>query len=396
MVEATPATPSAAPARLVRFTVLEAFRGVRSSEVEISTGRGGADCGYRFRPGVEYVVYAVRRGDSQRLAVSSCSRTRPADDAAADLSYARAIASGAQPAGRVSGQVVLARRRLDGGRVPPPRPLKGITVALDGGGRTLRASSDSFGAFEFDDLAAGSYTVDVELPDGYYVVDCPRQIQLPDERGCLDVGIAAYDDGRVTGRVVDERSRPIAGLTVDLTLAGRLNARAARMQTVTRADGSYQFSRVPPGRYVIGINTQSTATASEPRVFHPGVRYLAAATVVSLAGGERRTLSDLVMPAGVQFVAIAGIVLDPDGYFAADARVFLAGPDSGDPVLASPVVTDGSGRFTIAAPAGREYRVFAERTRPGGPGSHVDSSDPVRIRAVRDALPLRLALELRY
>src|SRR5262245_25446427 len=40
--------------KLVRFTLLEAFRGVEGNTVEVVTGMGGSDCGYDFREGESY------------------------------------------------------------------------------------------------------------------------------------------------------------------------------------------------------------------------------------------------------------------------------------------------------------------------------------------------------
>jgi hypothetical protein len=80
--------------RLVRFRIFEALSGVAegASEAEIVTGFGSGDCGYDFRVGVEYVVYA-RKDARGRLSTGICSRTRPLAAAAEDLAYIRKMAS---------------------------------------------------------------------------------------------------------------------------------------------------------------------------------------------------------------------------------------------------------------------------------------------------------------
>ena len=50
----------------------------------------------------------------------------------------------------------------------------------------------------------------------------------------------------------------------------------------------------------------------------------------------------------------------------------------------------------IAARAGTEYRLFAERTRPGGRSARVDSTDPMPLTATEGLAPVRLKLERRY
>jgi hypothetical protein len=54
------------------------------------------------------------------------------------------------------------------------------------------------------------------------------------------------------------------------------------------------------------------------------------------------------------------------------------------------------GRFVIAARAGAGYGLFAERARPGGSSSRVDSADEMRLVAVDGLKPVRLTLARRY
>ena len=62
--------------RLVRLTVDQPIRGMQSAEVEVITGWGGGDCGYAFKLGQRYLVYAYREEGDKRLSTSICTRTR--------------------------------------------------------------------------------------------------------------------------------------------------------------------------------------------------------------------------------------------------------------------------------------------------------------------------------
>jgi len=84
----TPAHPFSK--RRVRLAVTEAFRGVSAAQIEIVTGAGHGDCGYPFKIGESYFVYAYRERNSATLATGVCSRTRLLRDAAEDLAFARA------------------------------------------------------------------------------------------------------------------------------------------------------------------------------------------------------------------------------------------------------------------------------------------------------------------
>ena len=69
----------------VTFNVSSSWKGVTATVTEVTTGYGGGDCGYLFKVGADYVVYAY--GHANDLAVSICSRTAELSSASSDLSY---------------------------------------------------------------------------------------------------------------------------------------------------------------------------------------------------------------------------------------------------------------------------------------------------------------------
>ncbi len=75
--------------QLVRFEVEENFRGQPRTSIEVTTGEGGGDCGFHFRTGERYLVYAGELPETGRLYTSICTRTRLLSEAAADLDFLR-------------------------------------------------------------------------------------------------------------------------------------------------------------------------------------------------------------------------------------------------------------------------------------------------------------------
>lgn len=67
----------------VRFDVEKIWKGIFDKTVAVSTGIGGGDCGYAFKEGERYFVYAF--GDVSSLAANICSRTRLLSAAGDDL-----------------------------------------------------------------------------------------------------------------------------------------------------------------------------------------------------------------------------------------------------------------------------------------------------------------------
>ena len=56
--DAVPPTPST-------FTVERALRGLEGASAGVTTGTGGGDCGYAFKAGERYLVYAYKAQDGQ-------------------------------------------------------------------------------------------------------------------------------------------------------------------------------------------------------------------------------------------------------------------------------------------------------------------------------------------
>jgi hypothetical protein len=383
--------------RRVRFRVSEAFRGTSAGaggEVTVLTGSGGGDCGYPFKEGREYLVYASRTGATGEMTASICSRTRPIEDAASDLEYARAAVAGRAPTGRISGEVRLVRRTLTGGSTPD-RQMPDVRVTLGSDSHTASAVTDANGVFSAEGLPAGRYAVAVEAPEGYYAEVFPRTVEFTDPRACADVMVNLSHDGRVSGRIADASGLGVPGLTVELRPPPRLRS-FARATAVTGDDGAFELRQVPPGRFVVGINTESREDPSVPPVLYPGVETLARATVFTLGPSEIKSIGLLRLPEHARYVPIRGIVVNAAGEPVAGALVFRRHPGAGGRIVGDAVRSDARGGFVLAAPAGRRSDVFAERSVGEGADRRTEASDPVTASAEAGAAPVRLILRPRY
>lgn len=376
---------------MVRFTVLEAFKGVSGAAVEVRTPTGPASCALRFTKGREYLVHAdVVNGV---IATSVCHRTRRIERAPDDLAYARRIAAGGDPLGRINGRVVLHSSSLWSRR--HARGMGNVAVTLRRGEDfAVMVRTNRAGEFEARGLPAGIYSITAGV-QGRFQTEAGSEIELKDPRGCAVVHLVLRPDGQVAGRVVDAAGLPVRGLTIDLTPGDPSGASAAHahpLQAVTDAGGHYAFEGVPPGQFVVGINTRPGLWDAGAQAFHPGVATRAEAAPVTVAPGGSTALGDFILPDFITLTPIAGVILDRHRTPAAGARVYLRGPDEDDAILTAPVLTDAGGRFTIAAVEGEEYVLFSERPRPDDP-RRLDVSESVRVVATRAAS--RLTLQLR-
>jgi len=72
----------------VRFKVTNTWKGVAQSQIIITTGQGGGDCGFNFTEGQEYLVYAYESDmyGSKALVTGICDRTNYMTSLKDDLS----------------------------------------------------------------------------------------------------------------------------------------------------------------------------------------------------------------------------------------------------------------------------------------------------------------------
>lgn len=72
--------------KYVLFEVKKTWKGISQSQVILTTGMGGGDCGYEFEEGKEYLVYATKSSfNDHELSTDICHRTRERISAQEDL-----------------------------------------------------------------------------------------------------------------------------------------------------------------------------------------------------------------------------------------------------------------------------------------------------------------------
>jgi hypothetical protein len=98
------------PSSSVTFRVSEVWKGKQRETRTVSTPRYGASCGYPFKEGQEYLVYAYwgPQGSPPRpgLKTDICTETKPLSEAGANLRVLReGQSSGGEPLPDTSGEV---------------------------------------------------------------------------------------------------------------------------------------------------------------------------------------------------------------------------------------------------------------------------------------------------
>src|SRR6266850_1294911 len=286
--------------RTFKFAVEQAYLGVEGAEVDVATGMGGGDCGYGFKLGERYLVYAYRYGENNRLATGICTRTKPYASANEDLAFLGTLSSVA-PGVTIYGEIRRQRERVAKGDTVPVGPLEDAALVVEGEGERKEIRADEQGRYRVSGLRPGKLKVTLQLPDELTVNKKEQEITVAD-RGCAVVNYYVVDNGRISGRVFDSEGQPAAHLLLALVEADDLEPELhySKLER-TNDEGRYSFAGVPPGRYLLAVNLTrypqpDDPTNAYPRTFYPGVTDRSQAEVISLGAGENLRERDLRLP----------------------------------------------------------------------------------------------------
>ncbi len=383
----------------VTLAISERFLGDVGEQpsIEITTGRGGGDCGYRFEVGRDYVVYAHRTDGRARLSTGICTRTRPVDQATEDLAYGRQLGTASRSGAQVSGTMKHIERGPTG-QFQVDEPMADVAIRLTREGWSGEARTTREGAFLFTGLAPGEYQVAAEDPPGYYTRAYPKTVTITDVRGCAVIVVQGFFDGRISGRLVRPDRTPVPAMTVRALREERpRESSLLGPAALTRDDGSFEVEELPPGRYRLAVNADADfrGTPYRPPTYHPGVAGADAATVIELAGGQQVTVDDFVVPATVGLTTLRGVVVGVDGRPAAGVRIYVQVPGSPPRSVGKPAVTDGDGRFVATVGQAARFLILAELANPMVVGrsealvAGEDANTPMTIRLAPVPSPRR-------
>jgi hypothetical protein len=369
----------------VRFAVERAFKGAYGNEVEVIAG--DRECGFGpYFKGERYLLYLNGYYD-EGLSADICGRSTHIAYADEDLKFLSTLTSknsGARLYGAVgySGEeygrdslgLSLARRVNIG--------VPGITItARDDRGRILTALTNQEGDYEFTGaLPDVEYTVSAELPEYLKTVRSEqkeRKIHQIGACGCGRVDFPAFYDSSISGRVTaGGKAVPFAMVAIV-----RADEKVSSLNTLVRSgmadrEGRFSLVGVPPGNYVLGVNTTVAPDGGFPYrpTWYPDADSRPAAAIIEVGAGQKLSGRDIVMPRKLTERTIEGTVVWRDGRPAARVHVHLAssahaqsGYGAGE---LNSVRTDRQGHFRITGYEGIAYYVVA-------------SSSPTPVEAYR-------------
>lgn len=372
--------------RTFTFSVELGFLGVDGTEVEVATGRGGGDCGYDFKSGKRYLVYAYRSTQGNRLATSICSRTRTYETADEDIKFLGTLPS--LSAGvTIYGEIKRQLHSVKGGGSKTVGQVAEAALVVEGENERKEVRTDAQGRYRVSGLRPGKYKVTLSLPEELMVHRPEQEVTITD-RGCASVNYFVTDNGRISGRVFDAEGQPAPKVLMALIdVDGQDIERDYSKLERADQDGRYSFTAVPPGRYLLAVNVirfpqPDDPTNAYPRTYYPGVAQASQAAIISLGAGEKLTERDLRLPQRRSSSVIKGTVMWADGTPVAKAGISFRDVTYHDSRMNHGAQTDELGRFTINSYEGQTLVIEARSNRPyvGNPRNEpMERSEAVRI-----------------
>ena len=244
-----------------QFSVSETFRGsaIAGQEFTIYTGMGGGDCGYDFKVGTSYLVYASAY--QGKFVSTICSSTAPAARMRHIIQQLRALQRGERVAdlfGLIgTSPISIADDPLE------LKPLAKKQVRVIGArGLERSTTTDDHGVFLFKTLPVDTYRLEVDPPTGMSTWQLNRgeayKIEIGAEgiTGC-PAGFSFTADGRIRGRVVDENGNGVAGF-VTTELVDEKEREIARFRSggmgSETENGEFEIWLLRPTRYRLAFH----------------------------------------------------------------------------------------------------------------------------------------------
>ena len=300
------------------------------------------------------------------------------------------------------------------------QPLKGARVTTSGGALGRTAITDGKGAFAFDKLPEGRYSVNASRPrylSSSYGQKRPERsgtsVQLADGEQIKDLKITLFSAGVITGAIYNDEGEPVQSAQVR-ALRYTMSSGVRRLQSSNSVQsddrGAYRIFGLTPGEYLVSATSNqndnsaqvtmemqvaleraaaAAATSGTPLnvsmsngvltlpggevieapspvtfapTYYPGTATPASAVTITVRGGEERSGVDVAMQK-VQTATVSGTVISGAGPLPQGINLQMQSTDEAGQGVALPSARVGvDGRFSLRAVPPGQYLITARAT----------------------------------
>jgi len=262
-----------------------------ASTLDVFSGGEDGDCGYRFKPNEQYVVF-THQGTEGRLFATICNGTRPVADARALLPQLRAMRNGQRVA-----SVFGVLRRANPPFLSPPEdpddPLPNISLKLRSRYDRFQTNTNLDGVYTFYDVHEGEYVFTANLPPRTELTQKPgagglSPFKIPNG-ACYEYDVNALPTGHIRGSVVGPAGQPIPLASLELYRQGSYSDSRPGLWGFQGASGVFDFDHIGGGDYILVFNRADRTDPNTPfpRAFYPGVANLDDAEAITIKEGQQ-------------------------------------------------------------------------------------------------------------
>jgi hypothetical protein len=377
-----------------RFSIDEALKGIAPGTKEIEVGPGPCEAGYQA--GRQYLILVHHPSGERTPGFTLGERV---EDAAESIGHFRALARGEHVTalkGRIAENVADNSVRFDIDYKHRPG-LPGVEITASKEGRTYTTYSDFSGSYLLQVPEAGRYRVVAKFA-GHASANPAYELDVaPDS--CKELSLGMWTASRLTGHLIGADGKPADGIAVQLMPASE--RRNSPPLAKTDASGRFEFTNIPPGDYVVGVNiTGLNSKLPYDTRYYPGVSERSAAGVVKIAGAQTIERLDFRIGERKPTRRIVVSVEWSDGRPVINASVNCLSSSGGASALRRDFVSryvDLNGEATCQVLADRDFVVDADRlswaasSRPIQP---IAARPKLSVQAGSDTVRLRFVIDL--
>jgi len=149
-------------------------------------------------------------------------------------------------------------------------PVKKAVVILRRGQEPgIGASTDASGAFRFDELEPGAYTLSTERTGFILDPESDRSVTVKPGPADSDVTLKLIRTGAVSGRVLDNDGEPVTGASVQVVpINQKKGGVVSSFGAVTNDRGEYRSFNIPPGKYHIAVSYEPPFQLKQVKMQH--------------------------------------------------------------------------------------------------------------------------------
>lgn len=306
------------------FEIQKTFKGNPSDKVKLRIPSG--DCGYSFREGEIYFIYAYKNAEDGVLEIKRCDRSRHISKAGSDIEYVKSLDS-PSPFQSIMGEILGLS----------PEDLEKTKVTVNSDNETITDQINKDGFFNLKPKYTGQFRIVIDFPLKLEIsITGNPDVQI-EERGSrtlltynvfLAKNKCSYrmffgkkqdktTKASIKGKLADENGNPIPKIEVYLyPNTDRQDFQENDYKLAkTDNDGNFLFNQLRLGEYFVGLNLGRTPELNTPypQLFFSDNKVSVERKEVEFNGNQNLDLGILRLPPKLVKRQITGKLFWGDG-----------------------------------------------------------------------------------